>query len=89
LAAEKGDARANGKNDESGMSHINELAREGERLYAQKELTLDDQQRLSSLKVQLDQCWDLLRQTRALRECEEDPDKAKVRSKKVVENYER
>jgi hypothetical protein len=59
-----------------------------ERLYAKDSLSLEDQQRLSALKVELDQCWDLLRQRRALREFGEDPDKAKVRPKNIVENYE-
>jgi len=40
------------------------------------------------MKVELDQCWDLLRQRRALREFGRDPDQAKVRPPKVVENYE-
>jgi hypothetical protein len=43
---------------------------------------------LDALKVELDQCWDLLRQRRALREFDQDPDKAKVRPPSVVENYE-
>ena len=51
-----------------------------------KEIRL--QQRLAVLKVELDQCWDLLRQRRALREFGKDPEKAKVRAANVVENYE-
>jgi len=39
------------------------------------------------LRVELDQCWDLLRQRRALREFGGDPDQAKVRPPNVVENY--
>jgi len=38
--------------------------------------------------IELDQCWDLLRQRRALREFGRDPEQAKVRPPKVVENYE-
>ena len=45
-------------------------------------------EKLASLKVELDQCWDLLRQRRALRESEKNPDEAKVRPANVVENYE-
>lgn len=75
-------------NDSSLLGHIDELVKEEERLYRQNSLSLDDQQRLKELKVQLDQCWDLLRQRRALREFGSDPDKAKVRSADVVENYE-
>ena len=47
-----------------------------------------DRQRLDSLRVSLDQCWDLLRQRRALREAGRDPDSAEVRRGDVVEGYE-
>jgi uncharacterized protein DUF2630 len=47
-----------------------------------------DRQRLQQLKVSLDQCWDLLRQRRALREAGLDADAADVRSPEVVERYE-
>jgi phage terminase Nu1 subunit (DNA packaging protein) len=50
--------------------------------------TEDDRQRLRELKVSLDQCWDLLRQRRALREAGRDPDDADVRRPEVVERYE-
>jgi hypothetical protein len=48
-------------------------------------LTDDDRDRLAKIKVELDQCWDLLRQRRALREFGRDPDQAKVRPPKIVE----
>jgi hypothetical protein len=79
---------ANEKNDQSVLSHIDQLVKEEERLYAKNGLTEEDQARLAEVKVALDQCWDLLRQRRALREFGEDPDKAKVRPAKIVENYE-
>ena len=47
-----------------------------------------DQQRLRQLQVSLDQCWDLLRQRRALREAGRDPDTAEARRPETVENYE-
>jgi hypothetical protein len=47
-----------------------------------------DRQRLRSIQVSLDQCWDLLRQRRALRESGRDPDAAEVRRPEVVERYE-
>jgi len=50
--------------------------------------TDDDRQRLEAIKVSLDQCWDFLRQRRALREARRDPDAADVRSPQVVETYE-
>jgi hypothetical protein len=74
--------------DQSVLNHINRLVKEEERLYGKSELTGDDQGRLAKLKVELDQCWDLLRQRRALREFGKDPDKAKVRPAKIVEKYE-
>jgi len=70
------------------LGHIDGLVKEEERLYAKGELTDDDRDRLAKIKVELDQCWDLLRQRRALREFERDPDQAKVRPPNVVENYE-
>ena len=79
---------ANSNKDQSVLSHIDELVKEEERLYGKSDLTGDDQGRLTQLKVELDQCWDLLRQRRALREFGNDPDKAKVRPAKIVENYE-
>ena len=47
-----------------------------------------DRRRMETLKVSLDQCWDLLRQRRALREAGRDPDAAHVRNPEVVERYE-
>jgi len=47
-----------------------------------------DEQRLQDVKVSLDQCWDLLRQRRALREAGRDSDAADVRRPEVVEGYE-
>jgi hypothetical protein len=46
-----------------------------------------DRQRLNELEVALDQCWDLLRQRRALREAGRDPDDAQLRAEEVVERY--
>jgi Protein of unknown function (DUF2630) len=43
--------------------------------------------RLKELEVQLDQCWDLLRQRRAKREYGENPDTAQARSSDTVEGY--
>jgi len=48
----------------------------------------EDQRRLRALQVELDQCWDLLRQRRALRTVGQDTDKAQVRPPEIVEEYE-
>ena len=46
-----------------------------------------DRDRLQQLEEQLDQCWDLLRQRRARREFDQDPDDASARSADTVEHY--
>ena len=79
---------ANETKDQPVLGHIDRLVKEEERLYAQSALTDDDRDRLVKIKVELDQCWDLLRQRRALREFGRDPEQAKVRPPKVVDNYE-
>jgi Protein of unknown function (DUF2630) len=79
---------ARGDKDQSVLDHISRLVKEEEHLYAKPELVDEDRGRLAELKVQLDQCWDLLRQRRALREFGKDPDKAEVRPGEIVENYE-
>jgi len=47
----------------------------------------EEHQRLRAVEVQLDQCWDLLRQRRALRETGGDPAAAQVRPEGQVEGY--
>ncbi len=48
----------------------------------------EDHARLEELQLGLDQCWDYLRQRRALRGAGRDPDTAGVRPPDVVEKYE-
>lgn len=47
----------------------------------------EENQRLRHVEVELDQCWDLLRQRRARREFGENPDGAQVRDPRTVEGY--
>jgi hypothetical protein len=47
----------------------------------------EENARLREVEVELDQCWDLLRQRRAKREFGENPDEAQVRSERTVEGY--
>ncbi|HEV7171713.1 DUF2630 family protein [Pedococcus sp.] len=47
----------------------------------------EEHERLRRVEVELDQCWDLLRQRRARREFGENPDEAQVRDARVVEGY--
>ena len=46
-----------------------------------------DQERLRDVEIELDRCWDLLRQRRALRDAGADPDEAHVRDANTVERY--
>jgi hypothetical protein len=46
-----------------------------------------ERERLAALERELDQCWDLLRQRRALTEAGEDPGGARVRPSSTVEEY--
>ena len=78
---------ADNQTDERVLGRIKKLVDEEHTLYSATELDPNAHARLEALKVELDQCWDLLRQRRALREFGEDPDKAKVRPAGVVENY--
>ena len=74
--------------DQPVRKHIEHLVKEEHRLHGEKSLTDADHERLKVIRVELDQCWDLLRQRRALREFGEDPDQARVRPPDVVEKYE-
>jgi hypothetical protein len=74
--------------DETILARIKKLVDEEHSHYGKSSLDDHGQVRLDSLKVELDQCWDLLRQRRALREFGDDPNQAHVRSPKIVENYE-
>ena len=46
-----------------------------------------DAQRLREIEVELDVCWDLLRQRRALRDAGENADEARARDPNTVERY--
>jgi len=73
--------------DKSVLNHIERLVTEEKELYATSEMSDAQRTRLTTINVELDQCWDLLRQRRALREFGRDPDEADLRPAKVVENY--
>ncbi|HET7856635.1 MAG TPA: DUF2630 family protein [Gaiellaceae bacterium] len=68
--------------DEQIHDRIEELVAKEHELYSrggEGGLSADEHGRLESIRVSLDQCWDLLRQRRALREAGQDPDAARVR----------
>lgn len=74
--------------DQSVLKHIQELAAAEHRLFGQESLTKDEAAHLKKIQVELDQYWDLLRQRQARRDAGQDPNKAHMRSPKIVENYE-
>jgi hypothetical protein len=73
--------------DQPVLKHIQQLISEEQRLHEQGGLADADREQLTKINVELDQCWDLLRQRRALRDAGQDPDQAEVRSANVVERY--
>jgi hypothetical protein len=77
--------------DNNPLARIRELVDEERALrerLQKHEISADEEHaRLSALEVELDQCWDLLRQRRALRETGGDPREAHVRPPDEVEGY--
>lgn len=84
---------ANGKKptDNETLAHIRDLVAEEKTLRAQLQQRdiseSEEHDRLRRLEVELDQCWDLLRQRRALRDSGGDPREAEVRPPDEVEGY--
>lgn len=69
------------------LAHIQDLVAEEHRLLGQTDLAPAEHERLAHVQVELDQCWDLLRQRRALRETGGDPEQAQIRPPDIVEKY--
>lgn len=77
--------------DEEVLAEIGKLVAEEHVLYERDEgtgLESVEKQRLERLNISLDQCWDLLRRRRALRDAGMNPDDAHLRSARTVEGYE-
>jgi Protein of unknown function (DUF2630) len=77
--------------DSETLAHIRGLVDEEKTLRSQLQRgdisTSEEHDRLRRVEVELDQCWDLLRQRRALRERGGDPREAQVRPPDEVEGY--
>jgi hypothetical protein len=80
--------------DESIAGRIERLVNEEEQLRGREQADRSDpdaleaeRERLRAVEVELDQCWDLLRQRRALRDAGADPDQARARDADTVERY--
>jgi hypothetical protein len=77
--------------DDAVLDRIEGLVAEEERLLQSGEeqggLQPEEHQRLEAVRVELDRCWDLLRQRRARAEAGLDPDATSVRDPETVEGY--
>lgn len=73
--------------DQSVLAHIQQLTEKEEHLYGKSDLTDEDVKELHTVKSELDQYWDLLRQRRAFRDAGDDPNRAKMRSSDTIEHY--
>ena len=73
--------------DRSVLTHIQKLVAEEHRLFERKSLDDPGNKRLAAIQVELDQCWDLLRQRRAKKEFGENPDDTAARDINTVEGY--
>jgi Protein of unknown function (DUF2630) len=80
--------------DESLLARIEALVQEEHALRTREaddstrgEQLRGDRARLEQVSVELDRCWDLLRQRRALRDAGADPRDAHVRDGETVEKY--
>ena len=77
-------------NDQEILNHIRDLVNEEHQLLKLEEegkLAGDQHERARLLEVNLDQCWDLLRQRRARRDAGGNPDEAQLRDPNTVEHY--
>ncbi len=77
--------------DKAALAHIHDLVAREKTLRAQLQdgdiSASEEHERLRRIETELDQCWDLLRQRRALRETGGDPSGATVRPPDEVEGY--
>jgi Protein of unknown function (DUF2630) len=80
--------------DQSILRHIEALVEEEHTLMGREqsdatrgEALAGDRERLQDVSVELDRCWDLLRQRRARREAGQNPDEAHERDEHTVERY--
>lgn len=78
---------ADGEQDASVLTRIQDLAAEEHALFGRESLEHAESKRLAAIETELDQCWDLLRQRRALREYGQDASQARVRAPDVVKTY--
>ena len=76
--------------DSNVLANIEQLVTEEKALLASqgRDPNPEQHERLQQVQVELDRCWDLLRQRRAQEEFGQDPDQVQVRDADTVEGYE-
>ena len=77
--------------DNDVLSQISRLVDEEHRLLRQRSagaIGREGHRRLEELQVQLDQCWDYLRQRRGARHAGREPSRVGPRDPETVEHYE-
>lgn len=75
------------ESEAAALDNIQRLVAEEHKLFEDPSRTDEQEQRLKAVQVQLDQCWDLLRQRRALNETGGNPEDAHLRPPETVERY--
>jgi hypothetical protein len=76
--------------DQDVIGRIEQLAHEEHQLYEKEsrgEASTRERSRLQEIQVELDRCYDLLRQRRARRAAGLDPNEATARDETTVEGY--
>jgi hypothetical protein len=82
--------------DASIRNRVEALVEEERSLHAREQVDAEqpsrepldaDRGRLEQISLELDQCWDLLRQRRARRDAGQNPDEATARDVPIVEKY--
>jgi Protein of unknown function (DUF2630) len=69
------------------LTRIHSLVDEEHKLREGTDHSDDQRARMQELEAHLDQCWDLLRQRRAKRQYDENPNDAQARPESTVESY--
>jgi hypothetical protein len=76
-----------GMDEKDILGRIHELVEEEHKLRESTDHTDEQRARIQELEAHLDQAWDLLRQRRAKKQYDENPDEAEQRPESTVESY--
>jgi hypothetical protein len=79
--------QVSGMDENDILSRIHSLVDEEHKLREGAGHTEEQRSRMAKIEADLDQCWDLLRQRRAKRQYDENPEDAQPRPESTVESY--